>query len=563
MAKLIPNIDVEEIDLKPERDVARALVEQLPNHVLVLHSYPWLRPDRNDRTGKVTLRQGEADFLIVWPEMGILVIEVKGGPIKYDADNREWYRDLGSYKKTLKKDPFEQANKNLHYIKDLIVNKVYGGGEPPFTYGYAVIFPDCIYSGELPPGADSAITLSALDLQKINEKIARALRQWARTSTNYVFPKDELDKVQRAILPAFNILPILFRTIEEQEERLVRLTDEQIRLLTFLGNNKRAAIEGVAGSGKTMLAKRQAESFAERGMKTLFVCFNKELANWLKQELPTELNDMVHVYHFHALCAQLCRKAGIGFNPPERNSEKFWKEDAAYLVMDAIESIQERYDAVVVDEAQDFYPDWWEPLEQLNEANENGFLYVFYDPEQNLYNDGKVFVPAMGEPFRLPTNCRNTKAISGTCSNILKKQIVTHPLAPDGVSTEFISENKHRIPSLIDSIVKRWISVDKITCSQVAILSPNRFKNSCLNGLNKVGGEKLTLDTSEWRHGGGILFSTIRSFKGLEADVVILVDIVEPGSVDHFGNSDLYVACSRAKHILKIVSDIKIDGLIS
>src|SRR5690606_8356172 len=133
----------------------------------------------------------------------------------------------------------------------------------------------------------------------------------------------------------------------------------------------------------------------------------------------------------------------------------------------------------------------------------------------------KVYVPAMGEPFRLPTNCRNTKAISGTCSKILKKEIATHPLAPEGVSTEFITEKKHKIPSAIDSMIKQWIAVDKISCSQVVILSPNRFKNSCLNGLNKVGNQKLTFETSEWRGGRGILFSTIRSFKGLEADIVI------------------------------------------
>lgn len=561
MAKLIPNINVDEIDQKPERDVARALVDQLPNNVIVLHSYPWLRPDRNDRTGKTTLLEGEADFLIVWPEMGILVIEVKGGSIKYDADTRGWFRELGKFSKPIK-DPFEQARRNSHQIVGMISNRVYGGNAPPFSHGHAVIFPDCIYSGALPPGADAAITLSSNDLNNMADKIARALRQWARTATPYVFTKDELSKVQRAILPVFNILPILFRTIEEQEERLVRLTDEQIRLLAFLGYNKRVAIEGVAGSGKTMLAKRQVETFAERGMKTLFVCFNKELASWLKQEVPSELQELIDVHHFHSLCAHLCRKAGIGFNPPDRNSDHFWKEEASYLLLDAVDFIKEYYDAVVVDEAQDFYQDWWEPLEQLNVEKESGLLYVFYDPAQNLYNDGKVFIPAMGEPFRLPTNCRNTKAISGTCSKILKKAIATHPLAPEGVATEFITDKKHKIPSIIDQMIKQWISIDKISCSQVVILSPNRFKNSCLNGQNKVGEQNLIFETSEWRNGEGILFSTIRSFKGLEADIVILIDTVEPDSVENFGSSDLYVACSRAKHILKIISDKKIEEVL-
>ena len=49
MARLIPTLPVDDIPLKPERDVARALVEKLPNDCIVYHSYPWLRPERNDR----------------------------------------------------------------------------------------------------------------------------------------------------------------------------------------------------------------------------------------------------------------------------------------------------------------------------------------------------------------------------------------------------------------------------------------------------------------------------------------------------------------------------------
>ena len=81
MARLIPRIEIPDIALKPERDVARALTEQLPGQVLVLHSYPWLRAHRNDQSGKVTLQEGEADFLVFWPDKGLLVIEVKGGVI--------------------------------------------------------------------------------------------------------------------------------------------------------------------------------------------------------------------------------------------------------------------------------------------------------------------------------------------------------------------------------------------------------------------------------------------------------------------------------------------------
>ena len=145
----------------------------------------------------------------------------------------------------------------------------------------------------------------------------------------------------------------------------------------------------------------------------------------------------------------------------------------------------------------------------------------------------------------------------------MSSAIDVHPLAPEGVETEAVIEKSYRTPALLDSWVKNWTSVDKITTSQIVVLSPSKFNRSCLNGLDKIGGKNLIHDPSEWRNGEGILFSTIRSFKGLEADIVILVDVVEPGSLINFSQSDFYVACSRAKHLLKIVSEKEIDMLLN
>lgn len=77
MAKLIPHADPAGIVLKPERDVAQALVDTPPDDCLIYHSFPWLRPERSDRGRELFLRQGEADFVIL-TRLGLLVLEVKG-----------------------------------------------------------------------------------------------------------------------------------------------------------------------------------------------------------------------------------------------------------------------------------------------------------------------------------------------------------------------------------------------------------------------------------------------------------------------------------------------------
>lgn len=558
MARLIPDIQIDEIENKPERDVARALVEQLPDRVTVYHSYPWLRPDRNDRTGKVTLREGEADFLVLWPELGLLVLEVKGGEISYDSESRRWARRLPNGNERDIEDPFEQAGRNMHVIVDAIGERVYGGRVPDFAYGYAVVFPDCRYEGNTPPGAQPVIVLSSDDLPRLADRIARALRQWSRRDPPVEISKEKLREVKQAILPRFNLFPMLGRTIEEQEERLIRLTDDQMRLLDFLGENSRVAIEGVAGSGKTLLAKAQVQRFAERGLRTLFLCYNKTLAEWLRDALPEEHRESICVTHFHKLCSDMCRVAGVEFRPPDGDVSVFWRHEAPELLWEALEALpEERYDAVVVDEGQDFHPDWWDPIQTIERDGENGYLYVFYDPAQNLYNESGVSIPSLGNPYRLPTNCRNTCSIAETCSEIIGRSIETRPGAPKGLETKVVEvEDPTKTIQHLNARVKEWVKRQGLASSQIAILSPFKRRNSSLATREHLSGISITEDLDAWRSDRGILFSTIRSFKGLEADVVVMIDVIAPDSMPTFLRSDLYVGCSRAKHVLEIVGSV-------
>lgn len=563
MARLVPDIRIDEIENKPERDVARALIEQLPNQVTVYHSYPWLRPDRNERTGKVTLREGEADFLVLWLELGLLVLEVKGGDIGYEPARRRWYRHLPDGSERDIKDPFEQANRNMHVIVDAIAERAYGGRPPDFAYGYAVVFPDCRYEGSPPPGAQPAILLSSNDLPRMVDRISRALRQWSRRDPPVQISKEKLREVKQAILPQFSLVSVLGRTIEEQEERLIRLTDDQMRLLDFLGEHHRVAIEGVAGSGKTLLAKAQVQRFAEQGLRTLFLCYNKTLAEWLREALPDDHRELVHVTHFHKLCADVCRRAGVEFRPPEGDSTKFWRHEAPELLWEALEMLlDERYDAVVVDEGQDFHPDWWDPIQTIEREGELGYLYVFYDPAQNLYNDAGVSIPSLGTPYRLPTNCRNTRSIAETCAEIIGRPIDTRPGTPAGIKTTVaqVGDGAETIGHL-NARVKEWVKRQGLKPSQIAILSPFKRRNSSLAAREHLSGISLTEDLDAWRANRGILYSTIRSFKGLESDIVVMINVVEPDSMHMFLRSDLYVGCSRAKHVLEILTTVPASKL--
>jgi len=403
MAKLIPHLDTLGIQNKPERDVADGLVKGLGNDSLVFHSYPWLRPERHDRGQEQFLVEGEADFAIFSPDFGLLVLEVKGGSLHYDPATHRWFRRTEKGKDIPIRDPFQQGQKNIHALVDQIQKRQFRSNERlPCAFGFAVIFPDCEYTGDLPPGADTSILLTSKDLAFLDRRIPEIAKKWNRNPNRNRLTRTEIDKIVEGLSPTFRLLPILSRQVSSQEDALVRLTDRQQEALEGLYANPRVLVLGTAGSGKTMLAMARAQRFAEEGKKTLFLCYNKGLADWLAALVPDDARRNFSIYHFHKLCSEWCWMAGIPFHVPADDDGAFWRDDAADLLDRAIDRNSTRFDAIVVDEAQDFYPDWWMPIELMNTRAEDGQLYVFCDPAQNLFVDTDLVLPELPVRYSLP-----------------------------------------------------------------------------------------------------------------------------------------------------------------
>lgn len=130
MARLIPRVDVNSIVNGGERIVATELVRQLPESCLAYHSYPWLHLTRSDYSRKQFLQPGETDFIVLHPDHGLLVLEVKGGTIEYDPANHLFFRvhDRGGREQI--QNPFDQAARNLYAIRDMILGHDALHGEP-------------------------------------------------------------------------------------------------------------------------------------------------------------------------------------------------------------------------------------------------------------------------------------------------------------------------------------------------------------------------------------------------------------------------------------------------
>lgn len=551
MARLIPIINPSEIVNSGERKIAEALVSQLPARVDVFHSFRWLRTEKDH------LVEGECDFVILDPNEGMLFIEVKGGSLTFDPKSMTWVRNLpNGGRETLRKSPFDQASGSMYALLEKIRNEqpYIGCKELPFTYGYAVAFPDSKPSGSLPPNTTADLVLDAEKCRDMAESIEQVFRRWhQRTHPPMTGPQK--DGVYEALFPRFGILPVLWRKVEDQEERLRRLTREQEHLLEFMADQPLAAIKGVAGSGKTILALAKAQTLARQKIKTLFLCYNKPLKDWLKQAIPESEYLVIETYH--GIAAEMCRLAGIAFAPQKKGEplgQAFWDTTAPELLEQALDQLgpEHKFNAMVVDEGQDFRDLWWTTLDSLfcDPAKKQSY-YVFYDPKQNLFVENPSLPGELGKPFLLPVNCRNTVKIAEHCSELIGESAKTRDGAPIGDQPSLVAaESLDDAFQKAGKVIRQWCMPNGggLKLSQVAVLAPGSTKDHWPDDFKTI---PLSQNFNTWRAGKTVLLETWARFKGLEADAIVIIEA--EGDELSKDSANRYVARSRAKHLLTII----------
>jgi superfamily I DNA/RNA helicase len=261
----------------------------------------------------------------------------------------------------------------------------------------------------------------------------------------------------------------------------------------------------------------------------------------------------VDVTTFHALCRRAFDALGVVYSPPDdsnvEQARKFWEEEAPETLLEALAAeALPRYDAIIVDEAQDFRSDWTSVLEETLKDRENGSLIVFYDPGQRIF-DRKSGLSDIPQVWSLTVNFRNARGIVDVVRQLGGVDMQAHPRAPDGEPpTVHAHAGPTKTRAHVDDLVRRLIDKNGVEADQITVLTPHRRDNSSLKGATELGGVPLAEEPNE--RAGKVLHTTIGAFKGLESDVVILVDI-DP-SDRRCDRRARYVAASRAKLALHV-----------
>lgn len=514
-----------------ERKMYSAL-QKMNDSFVVFYSVAW-----QTRTSAGNVRDGEADFVVAHPELGLLVIEVKGGSISFDGASGEWYS--GSHEI---KDPAEQAKKSRYELLRKLQD-IPGWGDSWMTIGHAAAFPDIVVENtDLKLDLPHEIILDNSSLENIEPEICRIFKYYAGAEGNAgASGRKRLEIIKKLLIRSFQIRTPLGVEMEYEDDRLVSLTERQMLILDFLSTRRRAAIKGCAGSGKTMLALEKARRLAGEGFDVLLTCYNAALATHLARHAP----EGVTVMHFHGLCRELVKEAGFAIRPVKDQHELYDKV-MPEMLLEAVDQTGPLFDAIIVDEGQDFKENWWLPLVNLLRDQDQGILFVFYDDNQNLYRGAKQVSLVVEEaPYPLVDNCRNTQKIHGLVSKFHQDGQLLRCPGPLGRPPEIFEYSDGKgIQRLLGQILHRLVNEEHVSTQDIAVLTPRTQDRSVLKDNSHIGNFTLTT-SAEPRGNFQVQVSSVHTFKGLERRVIILTEL--DNSIGYSPDEILYVGCSRAR----------------
>lgn len=548
MAKMYPEEFPEQQESKVaqsgERLIYDALARDLGDEYEVIYSVAWLG---RDPAGEA--KDGEADFVIIHRKRGVVVLEVKGGGISRNPKSGKWTSTDRNNRRWSIKNPADQAKRSKYALRSKLWS-LPDWNRRQLRYGHAVAFPHCEEeSFDLGPDIPKEIVIYSNHLENISRRIQGLFDYWTANESLNGPGMDgaAADRIVEYLAPKLELKRTIGARIREDAQEVLRLTDQQFALLESLNENRRMAISGGAGTGKTMLALEKARRLANEGFRTLLTCFNRPLAEELREIVGEEENLTVDT--FLSYCQSMASSAGIELPSSEVDPAAFFSELPGALER-ALEAMpQERFDAIIVDEGQDFHSDWLTRLELSMRKPETDILYIFYDGNQKIY--GREFaLPENMSRFRLTKNLRNTQNIHRFALPYYQGREYD-AVGPPGASVELVEAAQDDLREQLRMAIHRLTKKEKVKLEDIAVLTGRALDRSVVAEWDRVGTFKLGKMRVDDPH-KEVLVDSLWRFKGLERPVIILIDFADAIERDE---TLFYIAATRARDHLVVIED--------
>lgn len=459
------------------------------------------------------------------------MLEVKGGGVRYQQGC--WYTLDRAHTQHPIQHPFKQAESALHAIVRKI-RTVPQLSDIPLPIGYGVVFPDVEWHQA---GAEwERRTICDLkNFRNCERWLAQLFHYWQQQPHNgHRLSTEHIEAIKKFLRPDFEQLEPLNSQLDHLKQQLVTLTEAQYRYLDIAAANPRVLCSGGAGTGKTFLAAELARRLAAEGCQVVFIC----KSNWLRRYLEARIA-----------------------------SEKVMLSTLDSIGMDQRRAGITQHDVLIVDEGQDLFS--WDALAVLDDLIRGGLAqgqwYIFHDtnhqaglldPIQTQELMGVLERLQSYLPVQLPLsiNCRNSTPVIDYIEALLQVSIGRQGtgFGPEvRIHTER-SGSTDTLQQAIEDLLAEGIDVGEIT-----VLSPLAYAASSISLLPPALQKHiLQLDDYSVRKlpASTISFAEIRHFKGLENEVIIVIDLpppdlpyCQPNRVNH------YVALTRARSLLVVI----------
>ena len=323
---------------------------------------------------------------------------------------------------------------------------------------------------------------------------------------------------------------------------------EQATILGVTRLLNRVEIRGGAGSGKTVLALTQAKELTRgrHGMprqRVALLCYSYGLAGWFKRYLSgvPRPHRPAFVGTFEDLAAYLGVSEFGG-----RDDTAFWEEGLPARMAELVADLPEgrKFDAVVVDEAQDFADLWWTPIMGCLRDEESGGVFAYSDENQRVFaRFGRPPVPLV--PLVLDHNLRNTQQIADTFAPLAPMRMYTD--GGDGPAVTFVEASAEDALEVADDQVDPLLD-DGWRPQDIALLTTGARHPEQV-ALQESAGQGGYWE-SFWDR-DSVFYGHVLGCKGLERRVVVLC--VNEKAVRERSRERLYVGMSRATDKLIVV----------
>ena len=501
------------------------------------------------------LQYGEIDFVLYHPRWGVIVVEVKGGRIRFDAE-RQAFQSINRHGEVHNiKNPFQQV---MAWKSRLI--KCLRDADRKLPVSHAVCLPSVIEEDlNGVPGVDVTTVIGKERMVRLEHSLKTIVE--IQQPDKYLRFDDCGDFLETMLAgESMSTRLHLHDYIESQTSRVNDVESMQESLLVPITSSERLGIEGEAGTGKSLLAIGVARSFRDQGLRVLLLASN----DYLNDHLVKSTGAGVFVLSYVEFAASY----GINFETaPDgyKGTPDDWVQyEGPERLKKAVANGGQRFDVLICDEAQDVQPFWWEAFESVLDPStpeKPSRFYIFFDRSQGVFGSGgehKHFVPEEVLPVKAPyfplvNNYRNTREIAGFSRHFRTgKAVLQSYCGRVGYAPKIITyKDKEDCQRKLDALCRSLTRDERVDPKDMAILSARAIDSdeSVLKGIKSLGGKKL----GAWRKPGTELgVSTVQSFKGMETGVGIIVNISEYHlPMTHpIMASLVYVACTRAQHML-------------